>query len=129
MYTIKIIHDIRLDKNYLGTTLVSSARFCKRKVSTFPTDRSTALPLLQLFVCGLQFRMWRLRCPYVFLTFPFFDASGGLCFVIVTFPGYLHLYLHLKCVLKTKDNMKTKNTITKSKIKDPVLLSLFIKVM
>ena len=68
MYTIKIIHDIRLDKNYLGTTLVSSARFCAKKVSTFPTDRSKALPLLQLFVCGLQFRMWCLRCPYLFLS-------------------------------------------------------------
>ena len=26
----------------------------------------------------------------------FFGASGRLCFVIVAFPGYLHLYILLK---------------------------------
>ena len=36
-------------------------------------------------VCGLF-------CPYLFLISPSFGASGVLCFVIVTFPRYLHLY-------------------------------------
>ena len=30
--------------------------------------------------------------PYLFLTSPSFGASGGLCFIIVAFPGYLYLY-------------------------------------
>ena len=29
---------------------------------------------------------------YLFLISPSFGASGGLCFLIVTFPGYLHIY-------------------------------------
>ena len=36
--------------------------------------------------------MWRLCCPYFFLFFPPFCASGGLCFVIVAFPGYPHIF-------------------------------------
>ena len=31
-------------------------------------------------------------CHYLFPTFPPFGASGGLCFVIVAFTKYLHLY-------------------------------------
>ena len=34
--------------------------------------------------------MWRLCCPYLFLTSPSFGASGGLCFMIVAVPEYLH---------------------------------------
>ena len=36
--------------------------------------------------------MWFLCCPYLFPISPSFDASGGMCFKIVAFPGYLHLY-------------------------------------
>ena len=32
-------------------------------------------------------------CPYLFLVSPSFCASGLLRFVIVSFSGYLHLYL------------------------------------
>ena len=46
--------------------------------------------------------MWRLFCPY-------FDASGGLCGVIVAFSGYIHLYFsvtqtpmaRLPCLVQT----------------------------
>ena len=44
-----------------------------------------------LFV-RLWFHMWRLCRPYLFLICLSFGASGGLCFVIVAFPGYRHLY-------------------------------------
>ena len=39
--------------------------------------------------------MGLLFSPYLFFIFPF-GAMGGLCFVIVPFPRYLHLYF---CVL------------------------------
>ena len=35
----------------------------------------------------------RLCCHYLFLITPSFDALEGLCFVIVAFSGYLHLYV------------------------------------
>ena len=37
--------------------------------------------------------MWHLWCPYLLLSSSSFGASGGPCFVIVAFPGYLHFYL------------------------------------
>ena len=40
--------------------------------------------------CG--FHMWRLFCLYLIPIYPSFGASERLCFVIVAFPGYLHLY-------------------------------------
>ena len=38
------------------------------------------------------FRMWRLCCHCLFLISPSLGASGRLCFLILTFPGYLHIY-------------------------------------
>ena len=38
--------------------------------------------------------MWCLFCHHLFFISTSFGASGMLCFVIVTFPGYLQLYLH-----------------------------------
>ena len=40
--------------------------------------------------------MWSLYCSYLILISPSFGASGRLCFVIVAFPGYRHLYF---CIL------------------------------
>ena len=40
------------------------------------------------FICGI------FLCPYLLLISPSFDALGGLCFVIVVFPGYLYLYFY-----------------------------------
>ena len=45
---------------------------------------------LSLSMC-LWFRMWLLCCSYLLLICPAFGASGRLCFVIVVFPGYLHI--------------------------------------
>ena len=40
------------------------------------------------------FHVWHLWwCPYFFLISHFFGALGGFFFVIMAFPGYLHLYL------------------------------------
>ena len=58
------------------------------------------VPLLQysLFV-RLWFHMWRLCCPY----FSYFSYTfgaflpGRLYFVIMAFPGYLHLYFVIIC--------------------------------
>ena len=43
----------------------------------------------------LWFHKWRLCCPYLFFISlsPSFDAPRGLYLVIVTFPGYLYLYI------------------------------------
>ena len=41
------------------------------------------------------FHMWRICCPYLFVISSSFNASVGLCFVIVAFPGYLHLCFKL----------------------------------
>ena len=46
-----------------------------------------------LFV-RLWFYTWHLFCPYIFFTSPSFGASGGLCVVIVAFPGYFHLHFY-----------------------------------
>ena len=56
----------------------------------FSTDHSKAL--LQFFFVRLWFKMRHLFCPYLFLISPSFDVSEGVCFVIVTFLGYFHLY-------------------------------------
>ena len=44
-----------------------------------------------LLICRC-IHMWRLLYHYLFPISPYFGVSGRLCFVIVTFPGYLHLY-------------------------------------
>ena len=64
------------------------------------------------------FHIWRLCCPYLFLIFSYFGASGGLCFVIVAFPGYFflnlslrkHAYSNILRILPPKnDNLQMKN--------------------
>ena len=42
--------------------------------------------------------MWRLFCHFLFLIFPSFCDSVKLCFEIVAFPKYMHLYI---CSLNT----------------------------
>ena len=44
------------------------------------------------------FHMWCFCCPYLFLISPSFGASGGLCFVILAFPGYF-LYFKSSVIL------------------------------
>ena len=44
-----------------------------------------------LFV-RLWFHMWSLFCPYLFPISPSFGALGRMCFVIVAFSGYLHIF-------------------------------------
>ena len=50
-----------------------------------------ALPGLFSYLL-LDFLMKHLFVHYLFLNSSSFGASGGLCFVIVAFTGYLHLY-------------------------------------
>ena len=50
--------------------------------------------VFSLFVCQ-WLQMWNSSCHYLFSVSPAFGASGRLCFVIVTFPGYLHSYFNL----------------------------------
>ena len=57
--------------------------------SCFSTDRSKAVPLLQLFVRASEVPYVTFVLDSLFLISPF-DASGWLCFVIVAYPGYLH---------------------------------------
>ena len=60
---------------------------------SFLTDCSKAVLLLQLFfVYATVVYIWRL-CHYLFLISPSFDVKGRPCFVIVTFPMYLQLYI------------------------------------
>ena len=51
--------------------------------------------------------MWRLWCPYLLLIF--IGASGRLCFVIVAFLGYLHLYC-FRWIAKTLIKWREINT-------------------
>ena len=46
----------------------------------------------EVYFVHLWFHTWHLFWHYLFLISPSFGALGGLCFVIVAFPGYLHLY-------------------------------------
>ena len=41
----------------------------------------------------MWFHMWRWFCHHLSLIPPTFGFSGGLCFVIVAFPGHLILYI------------------------------------
>ena len=61
--------------------------------SSFPTDQRLFLCCSSLCIADF---MWHLFCPYLFLISPSLGALEGLCFVIVVFPGYLHLYFWLK---------------------------------
>ena len=55
---------------------------------------SKAIPQLQFFFVHASVGPYvTIVYYYLFLIFTSFDASGSLCFVIVTFPVYLNLYL------------------------------------
>ena len=74
---------------------VCKARFRASKIvqapRSFSTDRSKAVSLLQLFIVYVSVVSYvAFIWHYMFLISPSFDA-GGLCFVIVLFPGHLHL--------------------------------------
>ena len=48
--------------------------------------------------------MWHLFCHCLFLISPSFSASEGLCFIILAFPAYLHLFFsvsELRVVVST----------------------------
>ena len=45
------------------------------------------------FVCASLFQMWLLFCHCLFLVSPSFGTPGKLCFVIVAFFEYLHIYI------------------------------------
>ena len=59
---------------------------------SFPTNRSNVVLL-----CASHGIIRCVFCNYLFLLSPF-GASRGLCFVLVAFSGYLHLFLseHVK---------------------------------
>ena len=62
--------------------------------SSFPTDRFKVVPLLQLlFICSSVISYVAFVMSLVVLQSGSFVSSGGMCFVIVAFPGYLHLYI------------------------------------
>ena len=57
--------------------------------SSFPTDCSSAAPLLYFsFVCASVITYVAFVVSLLFQL----CSSGGLCFLIVAFSGYLHLY-------------------------------------
>ena len=68
-------------------------------------------PLVFLLICPRRFfccssvllvlrwfHVWHLFWPYVFLISPCCSASEKLCFLIVAFTGYLHLYF---CIISS----------------------------
>ena len=82
------------------------ASFRRSKTSLAPhpiplsSPSNSLLIVPKLFFCcnsslfvRLWFNKWRLFCHYLFLISPYLGASGGLCCVIMTFSGYIHLYL------------------------------------
>ena len=81
-----------------GTASISRVRFHPSKTGFRPQvvflltiSRWFLCCCSSFFVC-LWFHMWRLFCPYLFLISPSL-CSGGLCFVNVAFPWYIHLYI------------------------------------
>ena len=86
--------------------------YCDWPPSSFHTDCSKVVPLLQFFFVHWWFQRWRhfvivphvsffwcfsgFKCGVVlsllFLMSHSFGASGKLCFMTVAFPRYLHLY-------------------------------------
>ena len=71
-------------------------RESKPGLSPFILFLQTVPRRLQFFFGHLWFHMWRLFCPHLFLLSHSFGTSVGLCFVILAFPGYLHLYYCIK---------------------------------
>ena len=45
-----------------------------------------------VFLCVGDFLCGGLFCHYLFLILPYFGDLGRMCFMIMAFPGYLHLY-------------------------------------
>ena len=74
------------------SVLIKFSRGCG--ISSFPTDRSDAVLLLKFFlvlcVCGF---ICGVCVVHIRSSSPSFGASGGLCFMIVAFPGYLQLFV------------------------------------
>ena len=73
--------------------------------------------------------MWRLFRDRLFLIAPAFAASRGLCFVIVGFSGYRHLYLCAKVVnqlQKTLDFNRFSFAIVFTVLKDHSFSNQFI---
>ena len=70
-----------------------------------------AIPLLQfVFVLAPVVSYLEFVLSSLFLISPCFGASGRLCFVIVAFPRYLHLYfLCYFVLLKSIDSKKNSN--------------------
>ena len=60
---------------------------------------------------GQWFHMWHLFCPYFFLISPSLGALGRPCFVIVAFPGYLHLGFCTKSSGKANAVMSSSPTV------------------
>ena len=83
-------------KLYRRVFVMSRKQHWLKPHSSFPTD-----PFERCFFCSssLFVRLWfharRLFCHYLFLISPSFSSSGRLCFWIVAFPGYLHLYFYV----------------------------------
>ena len=77
-------------------------------LSSFPTDRSKAVQLLQYFFVHLWFHMWRLFYHVLLLISPYVGTSEELCVVIMAFPGYINLYLHKFCSLQKKIREKSR---------------------
>ena len=71
-----------------------SREFNRFVPSSFPTDRSNAVPLLQVFfVCASVISYVGIVVSlFVPLISPSLCALGGLCFVIVAYPEYLHIF-------------------------------------
>ena len=63
--------------------------------SSFPTDHSKVVPLLQSFFVHLWFHMWLLFYRYLFLISPF-GALAGLSFMIVAFITKTHLFKYIE---------------------------------
>ena len=69
-------------------------------IETRLSDRFKAVAvLLCLCICGFICG----ECHYLFLISHSFDASGGLGFVIVALPGYIHLYFGISEVSLNKN--------------------------
>ena len=87
------------------------AQKCFKPPSSFSTDRSNAVSLLQFFyVRALMVSyVWRLFCHSLFLVSPSSCASGRLCVVIVAFPGpwyhplRKHAYSNILKILSPKN--------------------------
>ena len=75
--------------NLTYTSVIWSFWLKGRSLNPFQGRSAVAI----LLCLHLWFKMWHLFCPYLFLISPSFGTLGGLCFVIVAFPGYLRIHL------------------------------------